>query len=112
MKALIFVIAILLFLPPLVFADSPQLVIDNGGHLGTIRRMVFTSDGNRLISAGDDKVIRIWNIETGAIERTIRGQIGDGTYGAIYGMAVSPDDKYVAVGGFMAPPLPADQTND
>ena len=113
MKPLILASTLLLLLsPPLAWADNPRLVIENGGHLGTIRRMVFTRDGRRLISAGDDKVIRIWNLKTGVIERTLRGQIGDGTYGAIYALAVSPDDKYVAVGGFMAEPLPADQTTD
>jgi len=34
------------------------------GQLGAISAISFTSDGTRVLSAGDDKVIRVWNLRT------------------------------------------------
>ena len=64
-------------------ADDPRLVIDSGGHTAIIRKIIFTRDGKYLISAGDDKVIRVWDVETGKVARTIQGQIGEGSEGKI-----------------------------
>jgi WD40 repeat protein len=80
-------------------AELPRLVIDSGGHMGFIRDVVFTQDGRFLVSGGDDKVIRIWDRETGKTVRMIRGQIGAGDEGKINCLALSPDNKYLAVGG-------------
>ena len=30
------------------------------GHVGAINEVVFSPDGNSLVSVGDDKLIRIW----------------------------------------------------
>jgi WD40 repeat protein len=81
-----------------VYADDPMLVIDSVGHMAIIKSLMFTSDGKYLVSAGDDKVVRIWDIATGKTVRTIRGQIGDGPEGKIYAAALSRNDKYLAVG--------------
>lgn len=82
-------------------AELPRLVIDSGGHMGFIRDVVFTRDGKFLVSGGDDKVIRIWDTETGKTVRTIRGEIGEGDEGKINCLALSPDNKYLAVGGYL-----------
>ena len=37
-------------------------MLETGGHLAPIRAMVFTPGGKCLLSAGDDKVIRIWSL--------------------------------------------------
>ncbi|MFO1170156.1 MAG: caspase family protein [Hyphomicrobiaceae bacterium] len=75
------------------------MVLDTGGHMALVRNIVFTADGKRLISASDDKEIRIWTIETGQTERVIRGEIGDGEDGKILALALSPDGKTLAAGG-------------
>ena len=51
-----------------------------------------------------DKLIRIWDIETGKTLRTIRGQIGEGHEGKIFAMAMSPNGKWLAVGGYFGKP--------
>jgi WD40 repeat protein len=101
MKWLGYVLCILLafFLPAAALADEPILVIDPGGHLSKIWDIMFTSDGKYLVSAGDDKVVRVWDVKTGETARTIRGQIGDGSEGKIFAAALSANDKYLAVGG-------------
>src|SRR5437899_1702202 len=84
--------------------DAPQLMLDTGGHMALLRDLAFTPDGKQLISAGDDKVIRVWDWQAGKIIRTIRGQVGPGTEGSIYAMALSPDGRWLAAGGFMHVP--------
>ncbi len=81
--------------------DGPQVMLDTGGHMGIIKGLIFTPDGKQLISGGEDKVIRVWDIESGTTVRTIRGQIGPGPEGKIYGMGLSPDGRLLAVAGWM-----------
>jgi WD40 repeat protein len=78
---------------------EPLLSLETGGHMGVIRAVLFTPDGKQLISAGDDKVIRIWDLETGRTVRILRGEISQGAAGKIYALAISPDGRWLAVGG-------------
>jgi len=89
--------------PPLPQARAvePVLRIDPAGHKAPIRGIVFTKDGRRLVSAGDDKAVRVWDLQKGRTERTILGRIGPGDEGKIYALALSPDDRYLAVAGHL-----------
>lgn len=78
------------------------LTINSGGHISTIRKMVVTNDGKFIITAGDDKVIYIRNAQTGEVIDALYGKIGDDSEGQIYAMALSPDNKYLAVAGFFS----------
>ena len=79
--------------------DAPILQLDTGGHMGVIYNVAFTPDGRHLVSAGQDKVIRVWDRHVGTIARNIRGQAGHGGEGQVYAMALSPDGRWLAVGG-------------
>jgi len=81
--------------------NSPILQIDPGGHSAIINDVVYTPDGKYLVSASRDKLIRVWDLETGKTVRTLRGQIGEGNKGNIYAMAMSPDGRWLAAGGWM-----------
>lgn len=85
-------------------ADGPRLVIDSGGHQALPRFIAFTRDGKSLVSAGDDKVVRVWDIASGKTVRTIRGQVGDGPEGTIYAAGLSSDEHYLALGGWLGDP--------
>ncbi len=88
------------------------LKLDTGGHTAKTWDLVVTNDKRYLISASDDKTIRVWDMGTRnrgigiglriKEQRKILGQIGSGIEGAIYAIALSPDNKHLAVSGRMA----------
>jgi WD40 repeat protein len=43
------------------------------GHTGYVRAAIFSQDGRRIVSCGEDKTIKIWNSENGQEIRTITG---------------------------------------
>ena len=66
------------------------------------QRLLSTcGDGKQLVSAGDDKVIRVWDWQAGRTIRTIRGQVGTGNEGMIYAMALSPSGQWLTAGGWL-----------
>lgn len=105
LKAFLLLLALLYAVAAHSQGVQPRLLIEPGGHTDKIRDVMFTHDGRYLVSAGYDKVVRVWDVQKGEIERTIRGEIGDGAVGLIYAAALSPDDRYLAVGGWL-PPAP------
>jgi WD40 repeat protein len=82
---------------------GPLLMLDTGGHMARIEGVAFTADGKQLVSASDDKVIRVWDWATKKTVRTIRGQVGPGFEGMIYSMALSPDGRWLAAAGWTDP---------
>src|ERR1035441_10263716 len=91
----------LVLLGAALWAEDPRLVIESGGHLSTTRFVAFTRDGKYLVSAGDDKVVRVWDVNTGQMVRVLRGQIGEGDEGKLFAAALSPDNSYLAVAGWL-----------
>lgn len=87
------------------FGD-PILVLDTGGHHAPVRSLIFTPDEKRLLSAGEDKVVRVWDLSADppGLDWTIRPPIFRGAAGAIFAMALSPPDpqgrQRLALGGF------------
>ena len=83
-----------------LFANDAILSIDTGGHTALIRDIIVTKGGD-IISASDDKTIRVWSSRDGGEKRKILGQIGAGGEGMIYAIALRGDEKYLAVGGYL-----------
>ncbi|WP_028585068.1 caspase family protein, partial [Desulfogranum mediterraneum] len=102
-----FLVCMLLLVPSegrstLAAENESILTVDSGGHKGIIRDLVVTSDNRHLISASDDKTIRVWDIKTRKEVAKILGQVGPG-YGELYAIALSPNDRWLAVGGYFLP---------
>ncbi len=55
----------------------------------------YSPDGKMLASGGGDGAIRIWDVETGAVLKTLEGHTS-----AIVWVGYSPDGKTVASVGF------------
>jgi len=95
---------LLLFLWTSTLLASPTkeaiLTLDTIGHIGKIRDIIVSKSGD-IISASTDKTIRVWDSKTGKEKRKILGQIGVGNRGVIYAIALSNDEKYLAVGGYL-----------
>src|SRR5262245_38582180 len=53
-------------------AGKPILVLDAGGHTGTVTAVFFTPDGKQLISCAADKTVRVWDAGTGEPLRVLR----------------------------------------
>ena len=80
----------------------PIPVIETGGHTGSICDISFTSDGRFLVTASEDKTVRVWDIETGESARVIRGKIRNGYEGSILAASFAPTTGLLAVGGYMS----------
>lgn len=91
---------LILSLPSFLFAQEHFLRVNPKGHQGMIRDLVISSDGEHVITASFDKSVKRWNLKTGLIENEFRSHIGVGSEGMIYKMALSPDNKYLAVAGW------------
>ncbi|MCP4109772.1 MAG: WD40 repeat domain-containing protein, partial [Desulfobacteraceae bacterium] len=70
--------------------------------MSIINDLIVTSDKKHLISCSDDKTIRVWDMQTKKEVRKILGEIGKGSFGMVYAIALSPDDRFLAVGGFFS----------
>nr|MCU0357733.1 hypothetical protein [Cyclobacteriaceae bacterium] len=81
-------------------AQAPRIVINPMGHTGKVHNLLFTPDGNRLISISEDKSIRLWNAGTGELMKKFETMIGDGFEGMLYASALSPNGKLLAVAGY------------
>ena len=99
--------ALFIALAPIAQAQhGPQLRLQADAHMAQIRSMQFSADGKRLVSAGADKDIRVWNLESGRTERVLRGQVSDGDEGEVNAIALSSDGRTLAVGGLMSRTCP------
>jgi WD40 repeat protein len=79
--------------------QRPFLRIETGMHVAPIRRIGVDAACRRLATASDDKTVRIWSLPEGKLEQTIRLPIGGGV-GGIYMVALAPDGRTLAAGGW------------
>ena len=70
------------------------------GHSGKIYNILFSPDGEKIISVSEDKTIRVWDANSAELINKYESEIGNGPQGMLYASAVSPDGKTLAVAGY------------
>jgi WD40 repeat protein len=78
----------------------PYPRVETGAHTAIIRRIAVDREERWLITASDDKTARVWDLRTGKLERILRPPIGAGEEGKLCAVAISPDGRRIAIGGF------------
>jgi WD40 repeat protein len=62
--------------------DPWRLLLTISGDSERVRFAAYSPDGRRIVSAGDDGPVRVWDAETGREIRTLRGHSGDVNFAA------------------------------
>ena len=65
------------------------------GHRDSVDGLAFSSDGQTIATGSDDGTVRLWNAESGDLERKLEGH----TAAAVKTVAFSPDGRMLASGG-------------
>ncbi|MBD2452007.1 WD40 repeat domain-containing protein [Nostoc sp. FACHB-152] len=61
------------------------------GHSGKVNTLAISTDGKTLVSGGEDKTIKVWNLQTGELKRTFLGHTGK-----VNAVAISADSQIIA----------------
>ena len=80
--------------------SEPMLRIDGGMHTASIRRLDVSADGKILVTGSEDKTVRVWSLPDGRLLKTLRLPTAPGDVGKVFAVALSPDAKFVAMGGW------------
>ena len=83
----------------LMAESQAVLKLDTKGHTAIVNRVIVTKSKD-IITASDDKTIRIYNSKTGVEKRKILGQI-DVEGGEIYNIALTSDEQHLAAAGYL-----------
>jgi len=73
---------------------KPKIEPAFAGHTGTINTIVFSADGERAATGGDDRTIHIWEIPSGRQLARLEGKNGD-----VLAAGFSPNGKWLLSAG-------------
>ena len=95
-KTLISLFIFIVFSVNIFAQDTPNVTtfFENNGYTGIINSVAFSPDGKTLASGSDDGTICLWDVDTGALKRTLTGHIR-----TVLSVAFSPDGSTLASGG-------------
>ncbi|HNP84466.1 MAG TPA: hypothetical protein PKN47_23645, partial [Nitrospira sp.] len=79
---------------------EPILRVETGMHQAKINQIAVDAANRYLVTGSGDKTVRVWDLHTGTLLRTLRLPIGMGNEGEVNAVAISLDGGTVAVGGW------------
>jgi len=79
---------------------EPVLRVETGMHTAVINRIGVDAANRYLVTASQDKTIRVWELSSGRLLRVIRPALGAGNEGKLFAVALSPDGSTIAAGGW------------
>jgi hypothetical protein len=80
--------------------QEPVLRIETGMHVATIYRIGVDAQCRIAATGSYDKTVRMWSLPDGKLLRVLRPPINEGNGGKVYAVAMSPNGRFVAVGGW------------
>lgn len=85
----------LFFCLPAAFCQNNIALTFSQGHLGAVTALDISTDGNIVISSGDDRKIKLWDVGQKRLIKTINAhEIG------ITDISLSSDNQYIVSSGF------------
>ena len=63
---------------------TPMVQLETGMHTDIIKRIDVDAAGRILVSGSDDKTVRVWDLRTGDLRRTIRVPAAPGATGRVH----------------------------
>lgn len=72
---------------------NPEPIHILKGHTAPVSALAMSADGKILVSGSEDKTIKLWQIGTGFLFRTLTEHTG-----SVFALAISPDGKILASG--------------
>jgi WD40 repeat protein len=82
---------------------QPILRIETGTHIAKMKGIGTDAENNYLVTASDDRTVRVWKLPSGHPEQVIRPFIGKGIEGKPTAVAVSPDGRTIVAGVYGQP---------
>ncbi|MDZ4164522.1 MAG: caspase family protein [Smithellaceae bacterium] len=79
---------------------EPILKIETAMHTAKIGRIGVDAENRFLVTASEDKTVRVWELPSGRLLTVLRPPAGPDNEGKIFAVAISPDGKTVACGGW------------
>lgn len=76
----------------IALAAQPDIAMMLTGHTGLVWQVLFSPDGQNILTMGDDQTVRIWDAQTGQQLRQV------GSLGLVSSVAYSPDGSLVVTG--------------
>ena len=78
----------------LVDQEARRSHVELRGHQGLIHAVSFSPDSNSIVTAGQDRIVRLWNVKTGELIRQMEGHFHE-----VFAAAFAPDGTRIATGG-------------
>ena len=80
--------------------EEPILRMEMGMHSTWIKCIAVDAKNEFVVTGSQDKTLRLWELSTGSLVKVFRPPIGEDPMGMINDVAISPDGKIIACGGW------------